>query len=38
MKAGQIVEIGDTMDILRAPAHPYTQALLAASMVAGAAA
>ena len=37
MKAGQILEIGDTMEILRAPAHPYTQALLTASMVASAA-
>ncbi|MGV2288225.1 dipeptide ABC transporter ATP-binding protein [Trinickia sp. YCB016] len=32
MKSGRIVEAGDTLDVLRAPAHPYTQALLAASM------
>jgi len=38
MKAGRIVEMGDTMNVLQAPAHPYTQALLAASIVARAAA
>ncbi|WP_438392501.1 ABC transporter ATP-binding protein [Caballeronia sp. DA-9] len=38
MKAGRIVEIGETMQVLQAPAHPYTQALLAASLVASAAA
>jgi microcin C transport system ATP-binding protein len=38
MKAGRIVEMGDTMDVLQAPGHPYTQALLAASIVASAAA
>jgi microcin C transport system ATP-binding protein len=38
MKAGKIVEIGETMQVLQAPAHPYTQALLAASLVASAAA
>ena len=38
MKAGRIVEMGDTMNVLQAPAHPYTQALLAASIVASAAA
>ncbi|WP_233809962.1 ABC transporter ATP-binding protein [Paraburkholderia sp. HP33-1] len=32
MKAGRIVEAGDALDVLRTPAHPYTQALLAASM------
>jgi microcin C transport system ATP-binding protein len=32
MKSGRIVEAGDTLDVLRAPSHPYTQSLLAASM------
>jgi peptide/nickel transport system ATP-binding protein len=30
MYLGRIVELGDAEDICRAPAHPYTQALLAA--------
>jgi oligopeptide/dipeptide ABC transporter ATP-binding protein len=30
MYAGQIVESGETADIYRTPAHPYTQALLGA--------
>ncbi|WP_233236544.1 ABC transporter ATP-binding protein [Bordetella sp. LUAb4] len=30
MKSGEIVEQGDSAQIFRAPAHPYTQALLAA--------
>ena len=38
MKSGRIVEAGDTLDVLHAPSHPYTQSLLAASIVAGAAA
>jgi len=38
MKSGRIVEMGDTMAVLQAPVHAYTQALLAASIVAGAAA
>ena len=32
MKSGRIVEAGDTLDVLSAPSHPYTQSLLAASM------
>lgn len=32
MKSGRIVEAGDTLDVLHAPSHPYTQSLLAASM------
>ncbi|MGF6775268.1 ABC transporter ATP-binding protein [Paraburkholderia sp. GAS334] len=34
MKSGRIVEAGDTLDVLNAPSHPYTQSLLAASMLA----
>jgi len=34
MYLGRIVETGPTMDIWRQPAHPYTQALLAAAPVA----
>ncbi|KVH53481.1 microcin ABC transporter ATP-binding protein [Burkholderia sp. MSMB1072] len=33
MKAGRVVEEGDTLDVLHAPSHPYTQALLASSML-----
>ncbi len=33
MKSGEIVESGDTLQVLQAPAHGYTQALLAASTV-----
>ncbi|HTJ93869.1 MAG TPA: dipeptide ABC transporter ATP-binding protein [Pararobbsia sp.] len=33
MRAGRIVEAGDALDILNHPTQPYTQALLAASMV-----
>ncbi|WP_233860081.1 ABC transporter ATP-binding protein [Paraburkholderia sp. HD33-4] len=33
MKAGRIVEQGDTLDVLHAPSHPYTQSLLASSML-----
>lgn len=34
MKAGRVVEEGDTLDVLHAPSHPYTRALLASSMLA----
>ncbi|MGF6411719.1 ABC transporter ATP-binding protein [Paraburkholderia sp. MM5482-R1] len=34
MKNGRVVEAGDTLDVLHAPSHPYTQSLLAASMIA----
>ncbi|GBH23248.1 ABC transporter ATP-binding protein [Burkholderia vietnamiensis] len=34
MKAGRGVEEGDTLDVLHAPSHPYTRALLASSMLA----
>jgi microcin C transport system ATP-binding protein len=33
MKSGRIVEAGDALDVLSHPSHPYTQALLAASMM-----
>jgi microcin C transport system ATP-binding protein len=32
MKSGRIVEAGDTLDVLHAPSHPYTQSLLASSL------
>jgi peptide/nickel transport system ATP-binding protein len=31
MRAGEIVEVGETAELLAAPGHPYTQALLAAA-------
>jgi peptide/nickel transport system ATP-binding protein len=31
MRAGEIVEVGETAQLLGAPCHPYTQALLAAA-------
>jgi peptide/nickel transport system ATP-binding protein len=34
MRAGRIVEFGDTGDIVEHPTHPYTQRLLLASPVA----
>ncbi|AIO69410.1 ABC transporter ATP-binding protein [Burkholderia oklahomensis] len=33
MKEGRVVEAGDTLDVLDAPSHPYTQSLLASSML-----
>ncbi|MEX3605218.1 MAG: dipeptide ABC transporter ATP-binding protein [Burkholderia sp.] len=33
MKAGRVVESGDALDVLHAPSHAYTQALLASSML-----
>jgi microcin C transport system ATP-binding protein len=33
MKSGRIVEAGDTLDVLHAPSRPYTQSLLAASLL-----
>jgi microcin C transport system ATP-binding protein len=33
MKSGRIVEAGDTLDVLLAPSHPYTQSLLASSLI-----
>ncbi|MEX3555171.1 MAG: dipeptide ABC transporter ATP-binding protein [Burkholderia gladioli] len=38
MKAGRVVESGDALDMLNAPSHAYTQALLASSMLSSAAA
>ncbi|AEA65373.1 ABC transporter ATP-binding protein [Burkholderia gladioli] len=38
MKAGRVVESGDALDVLQAPSHAYTQALLASSMLSTAAA
>ncbi|WP_027803384.1 ABC transporter ATP-binding protein [Paraburkholderia dilworthii] len=32
MKSGRIVEAGDTLDVLHAPSHPYTQSLLVSSL------
>ncbi|GAB2898479.1 dipeptide ABC transporter ATP-binding protein [Paraburkholderia jirisanensis] len=32
MKAGRIVESGETLQVLRQPAHPYTRSLVEASM------
>jgi microcin C transport system ATP-binding protein len=32
MKAGRIVECGDTLQVLQQPAHPYTRSLVEASM------
>ncbi|MGZ7178605.1 ABC transporter ATP-binding protein [Burkholderia gladioli] len=37
MKAGRVVESGDALDVLNAPSHAYTQALLASSMLSTAA-
>ncbi|MDR6204276.1 ABC transporter ATP-binding protein [Paraburkholderia graminis] len=33
MKSGRVVESGDTLDVLRAPSHPYTRSLLASSLL-----
>ncbi|WP_323119123.1 ABC transporter ATP-binding protein [Burkholderia alba] len=33
MKGGRVVEAGDTLEVLNAPSHPYTQSLLASSMM-----
>jgi microcin C transport system ATP-binding protein len=33
MKSGRIVEAGDTLEVLNAPSHPYTQSLLASSLM-----
>lgn len=38
MKAGRVVESSDALDVLHAPSHAYTQALLASSMLSTAAA
>ncbi|WP_186152517.1 ABC transporter ATP-binding protein [Burkholderia gladioli] len=38
MKTGRVVESGDALDVLNAPSHAYTQALLASSMLSTAAA
>ncbi|KVM81847.1 ABC transporter ATP-binding protein [Burkholderia stagnalis] len=34
MQAGRVVEAGDTLQVLHAPSHPYTRALMASSMLA----
>ncbi|VWD55765.1 ABC transporter [Burkholderia lata] len=34
MKAGRVVEAGETLVVLHAPSHPNTRALLASSMLA----
>jgi ABC-type oligopeptide transport system ATPase subunit len=38
MKSGRIVEVGDTMDVMRSTVRPNTQVVLAVSMVMSAAA
>ncbi len=34
MKGGRVVESGDALDVLNAPSHAYTRALLASSLLA----
>ncbi|KVM52717.1 microcin ABC transporter ATP-binding protein [Burkholderia ubonensis] len=34
MQAGRVVEEGETLQVLHAPSHPYTRALMASSMLA----